>query len=69
MKTELLALDSYPPNSNPLMIDLYHMGQTVGKDLAMLHANHPSEPCNYLIFVNTKTGKRVKVKFGKDFNN
>lgn len=60
-------LDSFPPNENPFNHDAFHMGTKMGKDLMIMHANHTNEKCNYMIFINTKTGERFRVKFSETF--
>lgn len=51
---------------NPYRHDAFHMGMPMGKNFVIMHRNHPSEDCPYLIFVNTVTGDRVKVEL-KEF--
>jgi hypothetical protein len=48
-------------NCNPFHHDAYHMGQQIGKNLIMMHANHPDEICKYLILVDQLTGKQVRI--------
>lgn len=48
---------------NPFHYDEYHMGQTIGRNIEMMLANHTTEPCKYVIFVNLTTGERVQVNF------
>jgi hypothetical protein len=55
-------LESIPAESNPFHHDLYNMGTQMGKDLMIMHGNHSSEDCEYLILVNTKTGRRFRIK-------
>lgn len=66
MKVEVKEMTSFPENCNPYNHDAFHMGRSIGKDLLMMHANHPSEEMNYFILVNTKTGKRVKINIGDE---
>ena len=51
-------LDPIPKGESPFLHDQYNMGQQVGKDLWLMHGNHPVDECSYLILVNTKTGSR-----------
>jgi hypothetical protein len=60
MIIEISEMQSFPENSNPYHHDSFHMGTPIGKDLLMMHANHPSEEMNYFILVDTKTGERFK---------
>lgn len=53
------------PAGNPYLGDSFHMGQAVGKNLEMMFANHDSQPCGYVIFVNKLTGERVRVDLSK----
>ena len=48
---------------NPFFSDHFHMGQPIGTNLVMMYANHDTQPCPYLIFVDKTTGKRVKLVF------
>lgn len=47
---------------NPYQHDEYHMGSRIGEHLELMYANHPSEPCKYLILVNRLTGGRVHIQ-------
>jgi hypothetical protein len=58
---EIEQMGSIPPKANPFSYDLYHMGTRLGTNLMVMHANHPSEICNYLILCNTDTGERWRV--------
>lgn len=60
---KMSEMESFPPNSNPFIHDSYNMGTKMGKDLMVMHGNHSDEECRYLLLVNTKTGKRMKVEF------
>lgn len=54
----------FPPNCRDVWNhDAYHMHRSIdiGTNVALLLANHVSEPAKYIIVVNTDTGKRVKV--------
>lgn len=55
------TLPSIPPNSNPFHHDRWNMGQAIGEDLYMMFSNHDSQPMEFMILVDTKTGKRVKI--------
>ena len=50
------------PAGNPYLHDQFNMGQTIGKDLELMYANHRGEQCKYLILVNMATGERVKIE-------
>jgi hypothetical protein len=58
---EIEQMGSIPPKANPFSYDLYHMGTRMGSNLLIMHANHDSEICNYLILCNTDTGERWRV--------
>lgn len=45
--------------------DAYHMGTRMGKNVMILHPNHDSEICKYLIIVDITTGESKKVSFEK----
>lgn len=51
----------FPPNSNPFHHDYYHMGVKIGENIYVMFAKHSDEVHDYVILVNTQTGKRVKV--------
>ena len=53
----------YKPNTNPMLQDLYHMGQRMGKNVDLLFSTHASEEMKYLIVVNTKTGESIRIEF------
>lgn len=57
------VLKPFPPNENPFNHDLFNMGTKMGKDLMIMHANHDTEDCKYIVLINTKTGERVKIEF------
>ena len=67
MKT-IESLPSIPPGANPFDHDCFHMGQAAGKGLTMMMPNHTSEECEYLIFVDAKTGKRAKINIAQMFD-
>ena len=54
-------MDPIPPNSNPFEHDAYNMGTKIGKDLMMMHCNHPHNEMSYFILVDTVSGERVRV--------
>jgi len=54
-------MPSFPPNSNPFNHDLFHMGTKLGNNCMIMHSNHTTEKCDYLIIVNTVTGERLRV--------
>ena len=62
MTLKIVELSPFPENCNPFHHDLSHMGTPIGKDLMLMHSNHNTEECKYLIFVNTKTGKRFRLE-------
>lgn len=63
MIPKLVPLTPFPADCNPFCHDAFHMGTRLGKDLMVMHANHDTEDCKYLIFVNTKTGERFRMEF------
>ena len=58
---KVVELDSFPTNSNPFHHDSYNMGQQIGTNITAMFANHSTEKMRYLILVDNKTGKRVKI--------
>jgi hypothetical protein len=66
MKIEVKTLESFPPNSNPFHHDLVHMGQVIGKDLVMMHVNHPHQEMTYMILVDTETGQRFYININRE---
>ena len=62
MHIKTRKLESFPAGANPFSIDLYNMGTPFGKDLILMHANHPNEECTYFNLVNTKTGERIRIE-------
>lgn len=48
---------------NPFLQDAYHMGTYLGKNVCVMSENHTSEECKYLIVVDMRTGKRLKITF------
>jgi hypothetical protein len=61
MQPKLTALPPFPANSNPFHHDMSNMGTRMGKDLMLMHRNHDTEECKYLILVNTATGERWRL--------
>ncbi len=57
------VLEAIPAGDNPFWHDGFNMGTQMGKDVMIMHVNHSTEECNYLIIVNMKTGERMKVRF------
>lgn len=57
---QLVKLDSHPLGVDPTHINPRHMVKTIGENLKMLHTNHPSQHCEHLIFINTKTGETMR---------
>lgn len=56
-------LESFPPNSNPFHHDFYNMGTNIGTNVTVMMGNHDNEECRYLIIVDRKTGKRLRITF------
>jgi len=65
MDPVLKQIDSFPPGC-PYDYDGFNMGQSIGKDLIMMFGNHADAECRYVIFCDTKTGKRFKVTFQQE---
>lgn len=63
MKLTTTNLAPFPAGENPYCHDLYHMGQQIAAGIEMMYPQHSTEKLSYLIFVNTKTGERVRVDF------
>ncbi len=62
---KLEQMKPIPPNANPYHFDFYHMGVLLtGKEhVHIMYTNCLREgQTDYLIIINTKTGKRVKVE-------
>lgn len=59
-------MDPIPPNSNPFEHDPYNMGTKIGKDLMMMHGNHPHNAMSYFILVDTVSGERIRVDIYTD---
>lgn len=55
------ALPDFPAGENPFCHDAVNMGTEVGTNVVVMFAATSTEQCRYLIIVNTKTGKRLKV--------
>lgn len=60
---DLEEMPPFPPNSNPMVHDRYHMGTNLGSNVMILHENHTNAPAQYLIIVHRPTGQRVRVMF------
>ena len=56
-----IVKESFPPNSNPFNHDAYHMGITLGTNVTIMYEKHTNEKHDYVIVINTETGKRLKV--------
>lgn len=61
---EIVEKDSFPPDANPFHYDAFNMGTYLGTNVALMYGNHPDQHCGYLIVVNRKTGKRMRIDFG-----
>lgn len=61
MSKVIESLRSFPPGANPMNHDGFNMGMEMGKGLFVMMMNHASEECNWLIFIDIKTGKRVRL--------
>lgn len=53
----------YDPAVSLMHQDLFHMGTRMGTNVFILHPNHDSQVCDYLILVDTNTGKSIRVSF------
>jgi hypothetical protein len=56
-------MEPFPPGSNPMHMDGYHMGTVLGPNVMLLHANHREETMQYVILVHLPSGSRMKVFF------
>jgi hypothetical protein len=65
VKGDICVVPGKEYNTNiPLMHqDLFHMGTRMGTNVFILHPNHDSQACDYLILVDTNTGKSIRVSF------
>ena len=63
-KGVLAELESFPPNSNPYHHDLYHCGEDFGKNYHLMYGSSR----DYLIVIETKTGRRFKLNLIDLFN-
>jgi len=61
MIVKIRDMDPIPPNSNPFDHDIYNMGSKIGKNMMMMHCNHPHESISYIILVDTMSGERVRI--------
>lgn len=66
MKLTTKNLEGFPVGENPYWHDQYHMGQQIADGIEMMYPHHASAKLSYLIFVNVKTGERVRVDFDFD---
>ena len=58
--------ESMDPNEdgspiNPFLQDGFNMGQYLGTNLAVLFSNFDHQNCPYIILVNRKTGKSIRI--------
>ena len=51
----------HPTPLNPFHQDLYHMGEYLGTNCAVMFPNHNKSPCPYLIVIDRLTGERIKI--------
>jgi len=58
--SNLLSIEA---GSDPMREDIFNMGMKLAKDVTLMFPNHPSEEARYLIIIDEKTGKRLKVTF------
>lgn len=68
MKVKVENLETFPCDApdgtcHPYWHDMFHMGQPVAKGWEMMFPMHQHEEMKYLIFVNKKTGERVRITF------
>lgn len=61
--TEMTPMVSNADGSelNAFLQDAYHMGTRMGSNLMIMHENHSTSECKYLILINTITGERKKI--------
>ena len=55
---KLTEINSWPPNSNPMEMDRYH----IGEGWMILHAHHPSGEFQYSIWVHIPSGRRWRLE-------
>lgn len=65
---EVVELDNLPPGSNPFHHDAFSMGTPMGSNLLLMHGNHPSEKCGYLILINPFNGCRLRINLSDWWN-
>lgn len=61
MTPKLTSLPPFPAGANPFNHDMSNMGTPMGKDLMLMHSNHATERCRFLILVDTATGERWRL--------
>lgn len=64
----ITRLNSFPAGSNPFHHDAYHMGTGVNSDIMIMHSNERDGATQYIIVVETKTGRRTKIEFESALN-
>lgn len=64
---QVSPMDPIPPDANPFCHDAVRMGTYLGKNVAVMYMNFPSERCKALVIVNMETGERIMLLFkGKE---
>lgn len=58
---KIRPMEAIPAYDNPFCHDAYNMGTALGSNLVVMYDTFPDKPMDYLILVNTRTGKRIKV--------
>ena len=56
-------MSAFPEGKNPFEHDRFHMGTNLGDNVLIMHPNHPDKEAEYLIVVNKRTGKRIRIYF------
>jgi hypothetical protein len=54
-------MESIEPG-NPYLSDLYHMGYTIGTNVAVMFEKFPTDCHDYLIVVDKGTGERIRIE-------
>ena len=60
-------MENFPPG-NPIHHDGFNMGTRMGSNLMLMYGNGSKEECKYLILVNPQNGKRLRIRFDRNWN-
>lgn len=60
---DIARMEAIPAGANPFNYDLFNMGTRIGKNIMIMHGNHKTERCDYIIIVDMETGERYRMSF------